>query len=195
MAAEFVLPDNSPRCHWGFSDLMMLNYHDNEWGKPVYDSRALWEKLMLDGFQAGLSWRIILKKRDAFRLAFCGFEPQKVAQFTDVDIERLVGNADIIRSRAKINAVVKNARAFLAMQQAGEEFGAWIWAQVGGKPIQHTGPVPTKDALSERISKDLKKRGFTFVGPTIVYAWLEATGLINTHHPDCFRRDQVAAGE
>ncbi|MGV8925823.1 MAG: DNA-3-methyladenine glycosylase I [Ewingella sp.] len=194
MAAELVLPDNQPRCHWGFSDLMMLDYHDNEWGKPNYDSQALWEKLMLDGFQAGLSWRIILKKRDAFRLAFCGFEPEKVAQFTEEDIERLVGNADIIRSRAKINAVVKNARAYLAMQQAGEEFSEWIWSQVGGKPIQHVGPVPTKDALSERISNDLKKRGFTFVGPTIVYAWMEATGLINTHHPDCFRRAQVASG-
>ncbi|GAB2954509.1 DNA-3-methyladenine glycosylase I [Hafnia psychrotolerans] len=193
MSDEILSQDTRPRCQWGFSDPMMLHYHDTEWGKPVHDSRALWEKLMLDGFQAGLSWRIILKKREAFRLAFCGFDPQKVAQFTEEDIERLVGNADIIRSRAKINAVVKNARAYLAMQQAGEEFGQWIWSQVGGKPIQHVGPVPTKDALSERISKDLKKRGFTFVGPTIVYAWMEATGLINTHHPDCFRRIQVAA--
>lgn len=194
MVFDAFRPDNLPRCHWGFSDQMMLDYHDNEWGKPVYDSRALWEKLMLDGFQAGLSWRIILKKRDAFRVAFCGFEPQIVAQFTDADIEKLVANADIVRSRAKITAVVKNARAYLAMQQAGEEFSEWIWSQVGGKPIQHVGDVPTKDALSERISTDLKQRGFTFVGPTVVYAWMEATGLINTHHPDCFRRSQVAIG-
>lgn len=126
------------------------------------------------------------------RLAFCDFIPEKVAEFTEEDIERLVNNADIIRSRSKITAVVSNARAYLSMQQAGEDFGEWIWAQIGGKAIQHTGPVPTKDALSDQISKDLKKRGFKFVGPTIVYAWLEATGLINTHHPDCFRRAQVA---
>lgn len=185
-------PDNLPRCPWGASDPMMREYHDREWGKPVRDSRALWEKLMLDGFQAGLSWRIVLKKRDALRLAFCGFEPQKVAEFTQDDIERLVSNADIIRSRSKITAVISNARAYLAMQQSGEEFGEWIWSQIGGKAIQHHGPVPTQDALSAQISKDLKKRGFKFVGPTIVYAWLEATGLINTHHPDCFRRAQVA---
>ena|SRR5688572_9270064 len=180
------------RCLWGTNDPMMIDYHDHEWGKPVRDSRALWEKLMLDGFQAGLSWRIVLKKRDALRLAFCQFEPEKVAGFTEEDIERLMNNADIIRSRSKITAVIGNARAYLAMQQAGEDFGEWIWSQIGGKAIQHTGPVHTQNAMSERISKDLKKRGFKFVGPTIVYAWLEATGLINTHHPDCFRRAQVA---
>ncbi|MBU9845130.1 DNA-3-methyladenine glycosylase I [Rahnella ecdela] len=180
------------RCPWGTNDPMMTDYHDREWGKPVRDGRALWEKLMLDGFQAGLSWRIVLKKRDALRLAFCQFEPEKVAEFTEEDVERLANNADIIRSRIKIRAVINNARAYLAMKQAGEDFGEWIWAQIGGKAIQHVGPVPTKDALSERISKDLKKRGFKFVGPTIVYAWLEATGLINTHHPECFRRAQVA---
>jgi DNA-3-methyladenine glycosylase I len=188
---EFAMT-NLIRCPWGTNDPMMTDYHDHEWGKPVRDSRALWEKLMLDGFQAGLSWRIVLKKRDALRLAFCHFEPEKVAEFTEEDIERLVNNADIIRSRIKITAVINNARAYLAMQQAGEEFGEWIWGQIGGKAIQHVGPVPTKDALSERISKDLKKRGFKFVGPTIVFAWLEATGLINTHHPACFRRAQVA---
>lgn len=194
MSPETPLYDNLTRCPGASSDPLMRIYHDTEWGTPVYDSRALWEKLMLDGFQAGLSWRIILKKREALRQAFCGFEPEKVATFTDADIERLVGNADIIRSRVKIKAVVNNARAYLTMQQAGEDFGPWIWAYVGGKPIQHQGPVPTKDALSERISKDLKKRGFSFVGPTIVYAWMEAMGLINTHHPDCFRRTQVAEG-
>ncbi|MFS7194979.1 DNA-3-methyladenine glycosylase I [Rahnella inusitata] len=186
------MTDDLIRCPWNLQDTLMINYHDTEWGKPVRDSRALWEKLMLDGFQAGLSWRIVLKKRDALRLAFCNFEPQKVAEFTEEDIERLVKNADIIRSRSKIMAVINNAKMYLAMQQAGEDFGEWIWAQIGGKAIQHQGPVPTKDALSERISKDLKKRGFKFVGPTIVYAWMEATGLINTHHPDCFRRAQVA---
>jgi len=180
------------RCPWNLNDALMINYHDTEWGKPVRDSRALWEKLMLDGFQAGLSWRIVLKKRDALRLAFCNFEPHKVAEFTEEDIEKLVNNADIIRSRSKITAVINNAKMYLAMQQAGEDFGEWIWTQIGGKAIQHHGPVPTKDALSERISKDLKKGGFKFVGPTIVYAWMEATGLINTHHPDCYRRAEVA---
>jgi DNA-3-methyladenine glycosylase I len=188
---EFAMNDLI-RCPWGTNDPMMTDYHDREWGKPVRDGRALWEKLMLDGFQAGLSWRIVLKKRDALRLAFCQFEPEKVAEFTEEDVERLANNADIIRSRIKIRAVINNARAYLAMKQAGEDFGEWIWAHIGGKAIQHVGPVPTKDALSERISKDLKKRGFKFVGPTIVYAWLEATGLINTHHPECFRRAQVA---
>ncbi|WP_369790799.1 DNA-3-methyladenine glycosylase I [Rouxiella sp. WC2420] len=176
------------RCAWGENDPLMQQYHDREWGVPVYDSRALWEKLMLDGFQAGLSWRTILNKRDAFRKAFCGFDPYKVAEFTEQDVERLVTNPEIVRSRAKINAVIKNARAYLRMQEQGEDFSQWIWSKVGGKPIQHLGPIPTQSELSQDISKQLKKRGFSFVGPVIVYAWMEATGLINSHHPDCFRR-------
>lgn len=176
------------RCAWGESDPLMQQYHDREWGVPVYDSRALWEKLMLDGFQAGLSWRTVLNKRDGFRKAFCGFEPSIVAAFTERDVERLVNDPDIIRSRAKINAVINNARAYLRMQEAGEDFSAWIWQKVGGMPIQHSGPIPTQSELSQDISKQLKKRGFSFVGPVIVYAWMEATGLINSHHPDCFRR-------
>ncbi|CAM3429101.1 DNA-3-methyladenine glycosylase [Rouxiella silvae] len=180
------------RCPWTKNDTLMQNYHDLEWGVPVYDSRALWEKLMLDGFQAGLSWRTILNRRDGFRKAFCGFDPQKVATFNEEDIERLVANPDIIRSRQKIKAVVNNARAYLRMQAAGEDFSQWIWAWVGGKPVQHLGPVPTRSELSEEISKQLKKRGFSFVGPVIVYAWMEATGMINSHHPDCFRRHILA---
>lgn len=180
------------RCAWAEKDPLMQDYHDHEWGVPVYDSRALWEKLMLDGFQAGLSWRIILNKRDAFRTAFCGFDPQKVALFTEDDIERLVANPDIVRSRKKITAVVNNARAYLRMQAEGEAFSSWIWSHVDGEPLQHSGPVPTSSALSEQISKALKQRGFTFVGPVIVYAWMEATGVINTHHPDCFRRHRLS---
>jgi len=176
------------RCSWARDDVLMQQYHDREWGVPLTDSRALWEKLMLDGFQAGLSWRIILKKREALRQAFCGFEPTLVAAFTAEDIERLVVNPEIIRSRSKITAVVNNARAFLRMQAAGEDFSAWIWSRIGGKPIQHLGPIPTSSPLSTQISKELKQRGFSFVGPVIVYAWMEATGLINSHHPDCFRR-------
>lgn len=176
------------RCAWGENDPLMQQYHDREWGVPVYDSRALWEKLMLDGFQAGLSWRTVLNKRDGFRKAFCGFEPAIVATFTEQDVERLVKDAEIIRSRAKINAVINNARAYLRMQQAGEDFSVWIWHRVGGAPIQHAGPIPTQSELSQDISKQLKQRGFSFVGPVIVYAWMEATGLINSHHPDCFRR-------
>lgn len=179
------------RC-WGDNDPLMQHYHDHEWGVPVHDSRALWEKLMLDGFQAGLSWRTILKKREALRQAFCGFDPEKVAQFTDQDVERLLANAEIIRSPTKIRAVINNARAYLAMQANGEDFAQWIWNQVDGKSIQHLGPVPTHSPLSEKIAKALKKRGFSFVGPVIVYAWMEATGIINTHRPDCFRRHQVS---
>ncbi len=185
------------RCAWGENDPLMQQYHDQEWGVPVYDSRALWEKLMLDGFQAGLSWRTILNKREGFRKAFCGFDPQIVAAFTEQDIERLVTDPEIIRSRAKINAVVKNARAYLLMQEAlmqetGEDFSQWIWNKVGGSPIQHIGPIPTQSELSQDISHQLKKRGFSFVGPVIVYAWMEATGLINSHHPDCFRRNHLS---
>lgn len=184
---------NLIRCAWGDNDALMQQYHDTEWGVPVFDSRALWEKLMLDGFQAGLSWRIILKKREAFRKAFCGFDPQKVAAFTEEDIERLAANADIIRSRSKIKAVVENAHAYLRMQEKGEDFSQWIWSHVGGAPIQHTGPIPTRSTLSEQISKELKQRGFSFVGPVIVYAWMEATGIINSHHPDCFRRHALSS--
>jgi DNA-3-methyladenine glycosylase I len=166
----------------------MRAYHDEEWGVPEYDSRALWEKLMLDGFQAGLSWSIILRKRAAFRKAFKNFDPKKVARFGEADIERLLENADIVRSRAKIEATIGGARAYLAMQAAGEDFSSFVWKMAGGKPIQNKGSVPTKTALSEEISKALKKRGFKFVGPVIVYAWMQAVGIVNDHAADCFRR-------
>ncbi len=169
----------------------MIAYHDEEWGVAEYDSRALWEKLMLDGFQAGLSWSTILRKRPAFRQAFAHFDPQKVARFTEKDVERLLQDAGIVRSRAKIQATIGGARAYLKMQDEGEDFSAWIWGMAGGKPIQNTGPVPTSTPLSEQISKALKKRGFQFVGPVIVYAWMQATGIVNDHSSDCFRRGKV----
>ena len=179
------------RCTWADTDPLLGAYHDAEWGVPEHDSRALWEKLMLDGFQAGLSWRTILAKRDAFRKAFRGFVPAKVARFGEKDVTRMLGDAGIVRSRSKIEATIGNARAFLAMEAAGEDFSTFVWTMAGGKPIQNTGPVPTKTALSEEISKALKKRGFKFVGPTIVYAWMQATGIVNDHAPFCFRRKRT----
>jgi DNA-3-methyladenine glycosylase I len=169
----------------------MRDYHDTEWGVPEYDSRALWEKLMLDGFQAGLSWSIILRKRAAFRAAFQNFDPEKVARFGEADVARLLGDAGIVRSRAKIEATIGGARAFLAMREAGEEFSTFVWDMAGGKPIQNTGPVPAKTPLSEEFSKALKKRGFKFVGPVIVYAWMQAVGIVNDHTAVCFCRKAV----
>jgi DNA-3-methyladenine glycosylase I len=169
----------------------MIDYHDTEWGVPEYDSRALWEKLMLDDFQAGLSWSIILRKRDAFRKAFKNFNPEKVARFGEADVARLLNDAGIVRSRAKIDATIGGARAFLAMSESGEDFSDFVWGIAGGKPLQNTGVVPTKTPLSEEMSKQLKKRGFKFVGPVIVYAWMQAVGIVNDHSATCFRRKAV----
>jgi len=169
----------------------MQAYHDEEWGVPEYDSRALWEKLMLDGFQAGLSWITILRKREAFRKAFKGFDPGKVARFTEKDIARLLEDPGIVRSRAKIEATINGARIYLAMQKNGEDFAQYIWNLAGGKPIRNSGPGPAMTPLSEEISKALKKRGFKFVGPVIVYAWMQAAGIVNDHSDDCFRRKAV----
>ena len=178
---------DKPRCAWAMSDPLMQAYHDDEWGVPEYDSRALWEKLMLDGFQAGLSWSIILRKREAFRKAFKGFDPARVARFGARDVARLLEDPGIVRSRAKIEATIAGARAYLAMQAAGEEFSRFIWDFVGGKPIRNRGPVPAQTPLSVALSKALKQRGFKFVGPVIVYAWMQATGIIDDHRSDCFR--------
>ena len=177
------------RCQWAGSDPLMASYHDEEWGTPEYDSRALWEMLMLEGFQAGLSWITILRKREAFRAAFKQFDPAKVARFTEEDIARLLQNPGIVRSRAKIAATIQGARIFLDMQKAGIDFSDWVWELAGGKPIQNTGPVPASTPLAEKMSKELKRRGFKFVGPVIVYAWMQACGIVNDHAPDCFRRN------
>ncbi|HEU5023152.1 MAG TPA: DNA-3-methyladenine glycosylase I [Bryobacteraceae bacterium] len=175
------------RCAWAEGNAELRDYHDAEWGVPEFDSRALWEKLILDGFQAGLSWSTILKKREAFRKAFCGFDSAAVARFTERDVDRLLQDASIVRSRSKIEAAIGNARAYLQM----DDFSAWVWDFVDGKPIQTLGPRPVKTDLSEQISKELKQRGFKFVGPTIVYAWMQAVGLVNDHSDDCFRRPAV----
>jgi DNA-3-methyladenine glycosylase I len=178
------------RCAWAESDPLLRTYHDEEWGVPQYDSRALWEMLMLEGFQAGLSWLTILRKREAFQKAFRNFDPAAVAKFKEKEIARLLDDPGIIRSRAKIEATIAGAQIYLAMQDAGEDFSQWVWAMAGGKPIQNTtGTVPAKSPLSETISAALKKRGFKFVGPVIVYAWMQATGIVNDHDKKCFRRD------
>ena len=176
------------RCSWAQNDPLMSKYHDQEWGVPERDSRALWEALMLDGFQAGLSWLTILRKREAFRKAFHNFDPKKVARMNEKDISRLLQNEGIIRSRAKIEATIQGARIYVAMADAGEDFSTWIWTMAGGKPIQNRGPIPAKTPLSEEISAALKKRGFKFVGPVIVYAWMQACGIVTDHSPTCFRR-------
>ena len=179
------------RCSWAENDPLMRAYHDEEWGVPQRDSRLLWEALMLDGFQAGLSWLTILRKREAFRKAFRGFDPKKVARMGEADVERLLQNEGIIRSRAKIEATINGAKIYVAMADAGEDFSTYIWTLAGGKPIQNSGPIPAKTPLSEEISAALKKRGFKFVGPVIVYAWMQAVGIVNDHSAKCFRRKEV----
>lgn len=167
----------------------MIAYHDEEWGVPERGSRALWEKLTLDGFQAGLAWITVLRKRDAFREAFAGFDPAKVARFGEDDVRALLGNAGIIRSRAKIEAAIGGARIHCDMADRGEDFARFCWSFTEGKVLKSAGHTrPTSTELSARISKELKQRGFKFVGPTIVYAWMQAVGIVDDHALDCFRR-------
>ena len=179
--------DTTVRCAWAESDPLLQTYHDEEWGIPVYDSRALWELLMLEGFQAGLAWITVLRKRDAFRTAFKEFDPVKVARMDEKAIVRLLDNPGIIRSRAKIEATIGGARAFLEMQKSGEDFSAFVWGLAGGKPIRGGDQVPAQTPLSVEISKALKQKGFKFVGPVIVYAWMQAAGIVNDHSAACFR--------
>lgn len=184
------------RCSWPGTDPLYVDHHDKEWGVPVYDGRALWEHLVLDGFQVGLSWLTILRKRDAFRAAFDGFRPERVARFTARDIARLLANAEIIRSRAKIEAAIHNARAVLDLREAGHPFERWAWSFVNGKPIcgsyRRQEDVPAETPLSAEISRALKARSFKFVGPVSVYAWMQAVGLVNDHVNSCFRHHEVA---
>jgi DNA-3-methyladenine glycosylase I len=182
------------RCSWADDDVLMRAYHDREWGVPVHDSRRLWEMLMLEGFQAGLAWIIVLRKRAAFRKAFAGFAPAKVARFGGADIERLMSDPGIIRARAKIEATIRGARIYLDMQQRGERFGDFCWSFTQGSVVQGNGRTRlTASPLSDEISRELKRRGFGFVGPTIVYAWLQAVGIVNDHSAGCFRRAQLKA--
>lgn len=177
------------RCSWADNDPLMRAYHDEEWGVPERDSRALWEKPMLDGFQAGLAWITILRKRHAFREVFQCFDPEVVARFGEADIGRLMGDARIIRSRAKIEATIGNARAYLAMRDTGEDFSAFVWGMAGGAPIRGDGVhILAKTPLSEAASVAFKKRGFKFVGPVIVHAWMQAVGIVDDHSASCFRR-------
>jgi DNA-3-methyladenine glycosylase I len=167
----------------------MADYHDREWGVPQRDGRMLWEMLMLEGFQAGLSWSIVLRKREAFRAAFANFEPAKVARFRARDVERLMNDAGIIRARAKIEATIRGAQIYCEMQQRGESFSELCWSFTAGKVVRGNGRTPVVSSpLSERIAKELKRRGFKFVGATIVYAWLQAVGIVNDHARSCFRR-------
>ncbi|GFE73847.1 DNA-3-methyladenine glycosylase I [Novosphingobium sp. TCA1] len=181
------------RCRWAGSDARMQAYHDEEWGVPVRDSRALWEKLVLDTFQAGLSWRTILHKRDAFRAAFEDFDPRRIAGYGPAEIERLMADAGIVRARAKIEATIRNARGFLAMAEKGEDFSDFVWSFVDGEPCMGDGTgSAARSSAGDALSAALKKRGFSFVGPVVVHAWLQAVGVINDHETECFRREAVS---
>ena len=184
------------RCHWCGTDPLYVAYHDTEWGVPDYDPRALWEKLVLDGFQAGLAWITILRKRETMRAAFDGFDPEIVARYDDADRARLLADPGIIRSRAKIDSAIRSAQIWLEMRDAGEDFSSWLWSFVDGAPVQgHRigGNIPTQTEASVAMAKALKKRGFNFCGPVIVYAFMQATGMVNDHVEACFRCDEVRA--
>lgn len=174
-----------------------MDYHDREWGVPVREDRTLFEFLILEGAQAGLSWATILRKREAYRAAFAGFDPERVARFDEARIAELLADSGIVRNRRKIEAAVGNARAFLAVQEEWGSFAEYIWSFVDGRPIQNRrrklGEIPATTPLAERISKDLRARGFRFVGPTITYATMQATGIVNDHLLSCFRHPEVAA--
>ena len=180
------------RCAWAEGDPLMRAYHDEEWGVPQRDSRMLWEMLILEGFQAGLAWIIVLRKREAFRKAFAGFDPKKVARFSEAKIERLMADTGIIRARAKIEATIRGAQIFRELEDKGESFGDFCWSFTDGKVVKGDGRTAIATSpLSEQISKEMKRRGFKFVGPTIVYAWMQAVGIVNDHSSSCFRRAQV----
>ncbi|MFT8777029.1 MAG: DNA-3-methyladenine glycosylase I [Gluconacetobacter liquefaciens] len=179
------------RCRWAQTDPLLRAYHDQEWGVPVHDSRMLWEMLCLEGFQAGLSWLIVLRRREGFRRAFAGFDPERVARFGAADVECLMADPGIIRARAKIEATIGNARAYLAMMECGEDFAEFAWGMVPEAPVRNmTGAVLAQSPLSQAMAKALKARGFRFVGPVIVYAWMQAVGMIDDHDPACFRHSR-----
>ena len=184
------------RCAWASGDdALMARYHDEEWGVPQHDPRMLWEMLVLEGFQAGLSWRTILHKREAFRRAFAGFVPEKVARFGEKQVAKLLEDPGIIRSRAKIEATIAAAKIYCGMQEGGEDFARFCWSFTDGKVLVGDGRhVPVSTPKSEEISKELKRRGFKFVGPVIVYAWMQAVGIVDDHAAGCFRRHRGASG-
>jgi DNA-3-methyladenine glycosylase I len=186
------------RCTWSESHELLTTYHDEEWGVPVHDDDKWYEKIVLDGAQAGLSWLTILKKREAYREALCGFDPARVARFGARDEARLMNNAGIVRNKLKVQSAVTNARAFLDVQREFGSFDAFIWAQVGGETLHNRHrsmkDVPARTELSDAVSKELKRRGFKFVGSTIVYAFMQAAGLVNDHLVDCHRYPVLTAG-
>lgn len=185
------------RCPWAGSDPLYVAYHDEEWGVPSRDERHLFEMLVLEGAQAGLSWLTVLRKREGYRKAFAGFDPRRVARFGPTDVERLLADPGIVRNRLKVESAIGNARAYLDLQAESGSFAAWLWAFVDGRPVQNAPremrEVPAKTPLAERISKELLRRGFRFVGPTIVYAYLQAVGVVNDHLVGC-RSRQTASG-
>ena len=183
------------RCSWARTPLGIA-YHDTEWGVPVHDDRVLFEFLVLEGAQAGLSWETILNKREAYRSAFAGFDPRRVARFTPARVERLLANPGIVRNRLKIESTVRNARAFLAVQREFGSFDAYLWRFVGGAPRvnRRRTKVPARTRESDALSRDLRIRGFKFVGSTICYAFMQAVGMVNDHRIDCFRHGQVGRG-
>ena len=187
--------DGHARCPWPGQDPFYIAYHDDEWGVPEYDDRALYEKLILDGFQAGLSWITILRKRENFRRAFDGFEPAKIARYNQRKIEKLMQDAGIVRNRQKIEGAVASARAYLDAMEKGPGFSKLLWGFVDGAPkVNHyrrKGQIPAETPVSKAMSKELAGRGFKFVGPTIVYAFMQATGMVNDHLVDCYRHEQL----
>jgi len=182
------------RC-WNTADPLYIKYHDEEWGLPVHDDRTLFEFLVLEGFQAGLTWALILKRREALRKAFDGFDAKRIAQYTDEDVKRLKNNPEVIRNRAKILAAINNARRYEEVQKEYGSFDAFVWRFVGGRTIDHAlkdfSGLPSESEESRAMSKELKKRGFKFVGPTVCYAFMEAVGLVNDHLVHCFRRGEI----
>jgi DNA-3-methyladenine glycosylase I len=188
--------DDRPRCPWGTGDPLSLAYHDAEWGVPLHDDRRLFELLSLEGAQAGLSWVTILRKRDAYRRAFDGWDAERIASYGAEDEARLLADAGIVRNRAKVRAVIGNARAYLTMTDAPGAFDRYLWSFVGGKPTVNAwtsmGTIPAETDASRTLSRDLKRRGFTFVGPTIVYAFMQSAGLVNDHLVSCFRYAELA---
>ena len=191
MSAPLLHADGLKRCPWPKDDPLYVAYHDEEWGVPEYDDRALYEKLILDGFQAGLSWITILRKRDNFRRAFDGFDPQKIARYRPARVAKLMQDAGIVRNRLKIEGTVLSARAYLDAMEKGPGFSALLWNFLDGKPkVNHfrsTAQVPAETPLSRQMSKELASRGFKFVGPTIVYDFMQAVGMVNDHLVDCHR--------
>jgi DNA-3-methyladenine glycosylase I len=189
-------PETPVRCPWCGTDPLYVAYHDQEWGVAEYDSRALWEKLVLDGFQAGLSWITILRKRDAFRSAFAGFDPQVVARWGEPEVQVLLANPGIVRHRGKIEAAIQSARAWERIE-ARQGFADFLWQYTGGRPVlnrfQTPAQVPAETGLSRRLSRDLRSAGFKFCGPTIVYAFMQATGMVNDHLVSCHRHTNGAA--